>query len=217
MMPRPLERIAAVALLALAAGGCMQLVPSSEIDTVKTSSPWNGEEGKPSDALAEDRRELAAYVEFMDVVDGTDAEGWRRIFEQTFLEYKDEPSTDHRIRLALVMSQRERSPQELDVARDLLQDVIDDPGLDAPLTRRFAELRLAEVERLLGLHSELRSLRKELSQAKDDYARARRDRAALEERVRRVDAALAEANAKLRAVTNIERSMAPMEKKEMVP
>ena len=78
-----------------------------------------------------------------------------------------------------------------------------------PLVRKFAQLMLTEIDARLALYDELRSLRSQLAKAHQASQTANRDRTEAEARMRRIDAALAEANAKLEAVMKIERNIGP--------
>ena len=161
-------------------------------------------------------REVAAYVNFINVLDNTDEQGWQTIFEHTLDSYRESPTQERRMRLALVLSRADRkSPEEqvrtslLSDARDLLSDTVKDPTPMPPLLRKFAQLQLTDVEARLALYEEMRSLRSQLAKAHQESQTAQRDRSEVEARMRRIDAALNEANAKLEAVMNIERNITP--------
>jgi hypothetical protein len=162
------------------------------------------------------RREVATYLSFMDMLDSTDEPGWHTIFERALNAYQDDPTPERRLRFALVMSRADRKSTEPRVtrsmlidARKLLDDAVNDPVATPPLVRKFAQLQLTEVDRRLALYDELRSLRSQLAKAHQANQTAQRDRTEVEARMRRIDAALAEANAKLEAVMNIEQTIGP--------
>jgi len=168
-----------------------------------------------ADAGSEDgRHEVAAYLNFMDVLDSSDEQGWHTIFEHTLVAYQEDPTQERRLRLALVLSLTDRKseqPQEilklLNDARNLLDETVHDPAPIPPLVRKFAQLELAELDTRLALHEESQSLRSQLAKAHQESQNAHRDRNEAEARLRRIDAALAEANSKLEAVMNIERNI----------
>lgn len=168
-------------------------------------------------AASEDgSREVAAYLNFINVLDGTDEQGWHTIFEHTLDSYRDDPNRDRRLRLALVLSRADRKSHEervtsnlLSDARELLSESLNDPESMPPMLRRFAQLQLTDVEARLALYEELRSLRSQLAKAHQESQSAQRDRSEVEARMRRIDAALTEANAKLEAVMDIERNITP--------
>ncbi len=162
----------------------------------------------------EERREVAAYLEFMDVLDGSDEQAWLAIFEQALNAYEEDPTRERRLRLALAMSRIDETsagPKEtrnmLNDSRALLDDSVNDPA--PPLVHKFAQLQLAEIDRRLALYDELRSLRSQLAKAHQVSQTAQRNRTKAEARVRQIDAALVEANAKLEAVMDIERNIGP--------
>ena len=186
-------------------------------DGVSPTSAHPGADLERKGAESEDgRREVAAYVNFINVLDSTDEQGWRTMFEHTLDVYRQNPTQEQRLRLALVLSRADRkSPEErvtstlLADARDMLAEVVDDPAPTPPLVRKFAQLQLSEVESRLALYEEMRSLRSQLARAHQESQTAQRDRSEVEARMRRIDAALTEANAKLEAVMDIERNIAP--------
>lgn len=162
------------------------------------------------------RREVAAYLDFMDVIDSTDEKGWHAIFERTLNAFQEDPTRERRLRLALVMSRADTKSAEPNVtrnmlidSRELLDESVHDPASSPPLVRKFAQLMLTEVDARLALYGELRSLRSQLAKAHQASQTAQRDRTEAETRIRRIDAALAEANAKLEAVMKIERNIGP--------
>jgi DNA repair exonuclease SbcCD ATPase subunit len=114
------------------------------------------------------------------------------------------------------MSRADRKSHESRVTLDLLGDArnlfaeaVNDPERMPPLVRKFAQLQLDEVESRLALYEEMHSLRSQLAKAHQESQTAQRDRSEVEARMRHIDAALNEANAKLEAVMNIERDIEP--------
>ena len=162
------------------------------------------------------RREVATYLSFMDVLDNTDEQGWRTIFEYTLNAYQEDPTRERRLRVALVMSRADGKSTEARVtrnmlanSRELLDETVHDPASTPPLVRKFAQLQLTEIDTRLVLYDELQSLRSQLARAHQLSQTAQRDRTEAQTRMRRIDAALAEANAKLEAVMNIEQNIGP--------
>ena len=114
------------------------------------------------------------------------------------------------------MSRADRKSAEAGVTRNILADsrklfdeTVHDPASTPPLVRKFAQLQLTEIDARLALYDELRSLRSQLAKAHQSSQTAQRDRTEAQARMRRIDAALVEANAKLEAVMNIERNIGP--------
>ncbi|NIM74294.1 MAG: hypothetical protein GWN98_08560 [Gammaproteobacteria bacterium] len=162
----------------------------------------------------DDAREVAAHVNFMNVLDSTDAQAWQTIFEHTHELYQQDATPERRLRLAIVLSRADRmsageriTTDRLGEARDMLAETLADPAPIPPLVRKFARLQLSELETRLALYEEMRSLRAQLAKAHQENQSAQRDRSEVEARMRRIDAALTEANAKLEAVMDIERNI----------
>lgn len=198
-------------LAALAAPGCENLFERSGGDG---SHP--GEQAIDAPDAEAGRQEVAAYLDFIDVLDETDRQGWQTILEHSMDAYGQDASRDRRMRLALVMSRADRGNGDskattvmLADARQLFADTVDGQEPTPSLVRKFAQLQSHEIERRLALYEELRSLRAQLAKAHQESQTAQRDRSEAEARVRRIDAALAEANAKLEAVLKIERNIGP--------
>lgn len=201
----------AALLLVLGASGCDTLF--KQTDGADPSAGHPGAGTGLGAGTEEGRREIAAYLDFVDVLDRTDQQGWHTIFEHTLNGYKQEPSREGRLRLALVMSRADRKSGEsrftqnlLTDARKLFDETVHDPEATPGLVRKFAQLQVNEIDRRLALYDELHSLRSQLAKA---HQTAQRDRTEAEARVRRIDAALTEANAKLEAVLKIERNIGP--------
>lgn len=162
------------------------------------------------------RREVAAYLEFLNVLDGSDEKGWHAIFDQTLVAFQEDPTRENRLRFAMVMGRADTKSAEPGVTRNMLADsrklldeTLRDSASTPPLVRKFAQLMLTEIDTRLALYDELKSLRSQLAKAHQANQSAQRDRTEAEMRMRRIDAALAEANAKLEAVMKIERNIGP--------
>ncbi len=201
-------------LLVLLATGCDTVFKRSDDVSPMSEQPGADVDGNAgSDA---GRREVATYLSFMDVLDSTDEQGWHTIFEYTLNAYQEDPTRERRLRVALAMSWADRKSAEARVtrnmltdSRELLDETVHDPAWTPPLVRKFAQLQLTEIDARLALYDELQSLRSQLAKAHQSSQTAQRDRTEAQTRMRRIDAALAEANAKLEAVMNIERKIGP--------
>jgi len=193
--------------------GCEALFKQSG-STTTTAHP--GADTSLNGDADEGAREVAAYINFLVVIDGADEQGWHTIFEHTLSEYQERPTRESRLRLALVMSRADTKSTEpkitqnmLAEARKLFNDSLQDPAAAPSPVRKFTMLMLTEVDARLALYAELRSLRSQLAKAHQASQTANRDRAEAETRMRRINAALDEANAKLEAVMKIERNIGP--------
>ncbi len=205
---------ALVLLVTVAVTGCEAIFQQSESVTPTTTHP--GADANRNRGAYDGRGEVAAYLKFLDVLDNSDEQGWNSIFEHTLNAYQEDPTRERRLRFALVMSRADGKSTERQVTRNmladsrkLLDDTARDPAETPPLVRKFAQLQLTEVEHRLALYDELQSLRSQLAKAHQASQTAQRDRTEAEARIRSIDAALAEANAKLEAVMNIEQKIGP--------
>jgi hypothetical protein len=201
-------------LVLMATTGCESIFNQS--DGAAATSAHPGADAARGGSSDEDRREVAAYLDFMDVLDSSDEKGWHAIFEHTLNAFQEDPTRERRVRFALVMSRADTKSTEPKVTRNMLADsrklldeTVHDPAPTPPLVRKFAHMMLTEVDTRLALYDELRSLRSQLAKAHQASQTAHRDRSEAEMRMRRIDAALAEANAKLEAVMKIERNIGP--------
>ena len=201
-------------LVLLAATGCDTLFKRSDGVSATSENPGTNVSGNAGSD--EGRREMAAYLNFMNVLDRTDEQGWHTIFTHTLNAYQEDPTPERRLRVALVMSRADRKSAEASVtrnmladSRELLDETVHDPASTPPLVRKFARLQVTEIDARLALYDELRSLRSQLAKAHQSSQTAQRDRTEAQLRIRRIDAALAEANAKLEAVMNIEQNIGP--------
>lgn len=201
-------------LVLLAATGCDTLFKRS--DGVSATSENSGTNVNGNAGSDEGRREMAAYLNFMNVLDSTDEQGWHTIFEHTLNAYQEDPTPERRLRVALVMSRADRKSAEASItrnmladSRELLDETVHDSASTPPLVRKFAQLQLTEIDARLALYDELQSLRSQLAKAHQSSQTAQRDRTEVQTRMRSIDAALAEANAKLEAVMNIEQNIGP--------
>lgn len=194
-------------------GGCESFFNSSANNSASSSHPGSDTTRNGAD---NGREEVIAYLSFMKVLDDSDEAGWQTVFQHAVSEFQEDPTRQPRMRLALVMSRADRrqsvsreTGNMLTDARELFDDTLYDPNPAPPMVRKFAQLQLSEIDRRLALYAELRSLRSQLAKAHQANQTAHRDRADAQARLRRIDAALSEANAKLQAVMNIERDIRP--------
>ena len=212
-MRKPWALLSLLLVVVVAASGCETIFKNSGGAETTSSHPGADSARNGAD---DGRDEVVAYLNFMDVIDSTDEPGWHTVFQHTLSEFQDDPTREPRLRLALVMSRADRRGGESKVTADILadsrklfDDALHDPAPTPPLVRKFAQLQLSEIDRRLALYEDLRSLRSQLAKAHQASQTAHRDRTEAQARMRRIDAALSEANAKLEAVMNIERDIGP--------
>jgi len=201
-------------LLLLTASGCDTLF--KQADGTDPASVYPDAGSGDSAGTEEGRREVATYVSFADVVDSADEQRWHTIYEHALDAYDQDPIRGKRMRLALVMSRADRNSgggrvtqTMLTDARKLFDEMTQDTDSTPGLVRKFAQLQVNEIDRRLALYEDLRSLRSQLAKAYQTNQTAQRDRTEAEVHIRHIDAALAEANAKLKAVLIIERNIGP--------
>ncbi len=201
-------------LVLLAGTGCDTVFKRSDSVSPTSENPGANVNGNASSD--EGRRKVAGYLNFMNVLDSTDEQGWHTIFEHTLNAYQEDPTPERRLRVALVMSRADRKSAEASItrnmladSRELLDETVHDSVSTPPLVRKFAQLQLTEIDARLALYDELQSLRSQLAKAHQSSQTAQRDRTEVQTRMRSIDAALAEANAKLEAVMNIEQNIGP--------
>jgi hypothetical protein len=197
-------------LVLAAATGCDTLL--KQLDGAQSESAESALGGDADGA----RRGVAAYLSFMSEIDSADEKGWHTLYEQSLHAFQEDPTRERRLRLALVMSRADTKSTHPRVTRKLLADsrklldeTLNDAAATPPLVGQFTRLMLSDIDTRLALYAELQSLRAQLAKAHQASQTAQRDRTAAEARMRRIDAALAEANAKLEAVMKIERNIGP--------
>ena len=118
------------------------------------------------------------------------------------------PDTMSRLRFALVLATPGHAGSDPERAQALLRELLAEPELLTPMERSLAVIHLREVEERLILGSEARRLRAESSRAeRTEPAAIARRIAAVEAENRQLRQSLAEAEQKLEAITNIERSI----------
>jgi hypothetical protein len=200
-------------LLLVTVSGCETLFKHSDGTTTPSSQ---ASANAPDNGVDDGRGEVIAYLNFMDVLDSSDEAAWHAIFQHAASEFQEDPTREPRLRLALVMSRADRrrtgsrlTGTMLVDSRKLFDDSLHDPVPAPPLVRKFARLQLGEIDHRLALYENVRSLRSQLAKAHQASQTAHRDRTEAEARIRYIDAALSEANAKLEAVMNIERDIGP--------
>lgn len=118
------------------------------------------------------------------------------------------PDTMSRLRFALVLATPGHAGSDPARAQVMLRELLAEPELLTPLEKSLAVIHLREVEERLVLDNEARRLRAANSRAErtEEAAIAQRI-AAVEAENRQLRQSLAEAEQKLEAITNIERSI----------
>lgn len=118
------------------------------------------------------------------------------------------PDTMSRLRFALVLATPGHPGSDPERAQAMLRELLAQPELLTPMERSLAVIHLRQVEQRLVLGHEARRRRAENSRAEQTEEAAVAQRiAAVEAENRQLRQSLAEAEQKLEAITNIERSI----------
>lgn len=118
------------------------------------------------------------------------------------------PDTMSRLRFALVLATPGHAGSDPERAQAMLRELLAEPELLTPMEKTLAVVHLRDVEERLVLGSEARRLRAQNSRAERSEEAAIAQRiAAVEAENRQLRQSLTEAEQKLEAITNIERSI----------
>lgn len=118
------------------------------------------------------------------------------------------PGTSTRLRYALILATPGHSESNGNEAQSILREILSQQELMTPAEISLATIYLKDVETRLVLDSEARRLRSENSRAATTEAAAINQRLArIEAENRQLRQSLADAEAKLEAITSIERSI----------
>ena len=150
---------------------------------------------------------LAAYLQTMhDLIEG-DAVLKADVFRNAENAAEYSPTTTNRLNYALALATPGHPATDAAEAQRLLRGLLAEQGL-LPHERVLATIHLQEAEQRLILDAEARRLQEEMERAiaESNAANTERLQATLEEN-RRLRAALDDAQQKLDAITNIERSI----------
>lgn len=167
---------------------------------------------QPPPPAAAERREKPAEVslyltELKELRDGDPAVK-AEIFERARTAFERAPTTTHRLKLALLLALPGHPSSDAVEAQRMLTDLLAVPESLLPDERALAAIQLLDIEQRLMLQAENQQLAAAMAEAssRHDVESERRLEKALEEN-RRLRGALEEAEAKLEAVTSIERSI----------
>lgn len=189
-------RIAALALLASAAGceSMREWIARRDVEPV------------PATVAADE--EPGPYVREMYEIANGDPARQAEIFADAAAAAELTPDTMSRLRFALVLAMPGHPGSDPQRAQAMLRELLAQPELLTPLEKSLATIHLQLVEEQLVLGNETRRLRAQNSRAERSEEAAIAQRiAAVEAENRRLRQSLAEAEQKLEAITNIERSI----------
>ncbi|HYJ42070.1 MAG TPA: hypothetical protein VEW08_14850 [Steroidobacteraceae bacterium] len=150
---------------------------------------------------------VAGYLEIcMKAARGTPAEQ-AEVLATTHNDYAAAPTPSRVLRYAMVLSTPGHAGSDPVVAQRLLREVLASPETLLPAERSLASLQLQQVERQQSLQADVRRLQQAAERnANEKIAQLTRSLKAEGDEVNRLKKALAEAQAKLDAIANIEGS-----------
>jgi hypothetical protein len=150
---------------------------------------------------------VAGYLEIcMKVARGTPAEQ-AEVLASAHNDYSAAPTPSRVLRYAMVLSTPGHAGSDPVVAQRLLREVLASPETLLPAERALASLQLQQVERQQSLQADVRRLQQAAERnANEKIAQLTRNLKAESDEVTRLRKALADAQAKLDAIANIEGS-----------
>ena len=154
-----------------------------------------------------DSTEDESFAQLMRELAQSDAAGRSALYQKHSNAYIDQPSPANRLRFAMVVSTPAHHATDPIEARRILTDLIAKPRHLTDAELDIAVFYLRDLEDRLSLESEIRELSKQIAEL--EPAKTNNDaqlRAALAEN-QRLQTELDAANAKLEALTSIERSI----------
>ena len=188
---------ARIACLALLLGGCGASLPLKRDSQSLPAIDRNSTEASL----------VAGYLEIcMKVARGTPAEQ-AEVLASAHNDYSAAPTPSRVLRYAMVLSTPGHAGSDPVVAQRLLREVLASPETLLPAERALASLQLQQVERQQSLQADVRRLQQAAERnANEKIAQLTRNLKAESDEVTRLRKALADAQAKLDAIANIEGS-----------
>jgi len=197
-MRHDLPTIAILALLATALAGC---------GTLPAKRPRDSQALPSIDRDATEATLMANYLDTcLKVARGTPAEQ-AEVLASVGNDYHAAPAPSKVLRYATVLSTPGHAGHDPVVAQRLLREVLASPETLLPAERALAFLQLQQVERQQSLQADVRRLQQGAERtANERIAQLTRRLTTESEENNRLKKALADAQAKLDAIANIERS-----------
>ena len=192
-----LDRILAAGVFSVALAGCGLGNVLGRTDHTET---------EPA-KLRTDLGVIADYLETMRKVSQADPAVQAETFQQTRESAELSPTTANRLRYALAMATPGHGGSDATAAQKLLAQLLASPELLLPAEQALAAVELRQIELRLVLSEENRRLQQEAARLEREHTTtaARRLQTEMDEN-KRLRKQLEEAQAKLDAVTRIERS-----------
>jgi hypothetical protein len=198
-MRRSRLRYAAWAL-AIGVAGC-SLLGGGTPTSLKTAPP-------PADRPQADVSAVTPALELMRVLPSTDPARQAELFQSTKDAATLAPTTSNKLKFALALATPGHAGSNPVAAQRQLAELLATPETLLPVERLLAMVELREVDQRLILQEENKQLREEAqSELRDKLLALNRRLTAESDENARLRKALDEAQAKLEAVTHIERSI----------
>ena len=197
-MRHKLPTVACLALLAAALAGC---------EALPAKRPRDSQDLPSIDRDATEATLMANYLDTcLKVARGTPAEQ-AEVLASVGNDYHAAPAPSKVLRYAMVLSTPGHAGHDPVVAQRLLREVLASPETLLPAERALAFLQLQQVERQQSLQADVRRLQTGAERtANERIAQLTRRLTTESEENNRLKKALADAQAKLDAIANIERS-----------
>jgi hypothetical protein len=192
-------RRAAVTLLLAAVSGCSAMSGGSANQKVVAAPP----ERPPPDVTA-----ITAALELMDALPAGDPARQAEVFQATKDAASLSPTTSNKLKYALALATPGHSGSDPVAAQRQLSELLAKPETLLPDERLLALVELQNVDQRLVLQEENKQLREDAPrESRDKLLAINRRLSAESDENARLRKALDEAQAKLDAVTHIERSI----------
>jgi hypothetical protein len=150
---------------------------------------------------------LADYLQVMQRLLQGSASDKAEVFASSQKDYDTAPTPSHELRLALVLATPEHPATDLPRAQKLLRELLANPETLVPGERALAVLELQQIDDYLTLQAENHRLAGEAARTADKLASLNQRLRAEADEAPRLRKELEEANAKLKAIGDIERSL----------
>jgi chromosome segregation ATPase len=148
----------------------------------------------------------ASYLRLLRWLDRTDETERNALYQQASRRCLEEPTALNRLHLALVLSSSKRPSRVAEAIRLLAQLLSEQTPMREEFTD-LAQIRLSELRQRLALQEQLAQLEQDMLELHGRYTHLKQQHAETQVEVQRLQGRLEEADAKIRALTSIEKSL----------